>query len=131
MGDGLLHSRIGLCAAYARQHEREADVVRHASPWHQRRLLEDEADAMPGRGICPLDAARRGLGEPRDQPQQCALAAAGGSEEAQELTRPYVEGETVEGDGAVRVALRDFAKRDDCGTGRHFIPTFLFTKARV
>ena len=63
----------------------QRDILGHGQPWQQQRLLEDDPDvtAMGAGGNVHTTGVERV--EPRDDPQQRALAAAAGTEEHEQL----------------------------------------------
>src|SRR3546814_13211879 len=85
----------------------------------QRRLLEDEGEILlavvtAGGVTLPGDAELAGIGrqQPGDQPQHRALAAAGWSEQAQEVAVVNLESEAVQGHDTVRERLADARHTD-------------------
>ena len=85
-----LPTRASASAAGAlRKLQRQPNIVPHARPRHQRRLLEHKADGMPPiRLVAPMGdihRARARRAEPRDQPQRGRLSAAGRPEQGDEF----------------------------------------------
>jgi hypothetical protein len=96
--------------------EREVRGDRHVRV--QRVVLEDHGEvAVLWRDVSdvPLaeyDASFRDCLEPRDQPEERRLAAAGRADEHEELTVGDLEGDVVHGLDVVRVDLRDVLEPD-------------------
>ena len=84
--------------------EAEGDVLGHRHVLEDRVVLEDEAHVALARrqvrGLPALDGHGAGVGlvEPRDDPQQGRLAAAGRAEQGGELPGGQRDGDVVEGD---------------------------------
>ena len=82
--DALALARADPAGDAKRQH----DIAGDRAPRHQRRVLEDKADAPGGAAeIEPAQPAAR-LAEPGDDPQQRALAAARRTEKADKFAAP-------------------------------------------
>ena len=100
--------------------QRELDVLRHRHVAEQRVVLEHHADAPRLRRllghIAPVkqDAPAFDVGEPRDQAQQSALAAAAGAEQDEELPVRHLEGHVVH-HGVSLVALHQLFQDDRHG----------------
>ena len=76
-------------------------IGRDRRPWHQRGLLEHEADAAGtgGLAIRPLHGARRRRAQSGDDAQCGGLAAAGRTEQRHKLAVAHGEIESIERDG--------------------------------
>ena len=141
-------SAAGTCASCKRQ----PHILAHAGPGHQGRLLEHEADALPRQHVAlamrELDAPRARRGKPRDDPQRRRLAAAGGTDQRDELALADGEIERPQRHDAIVIGLGDVAQADRraaarrhrCRTGRASViyffgrsstPTALLTKRSV
>ena len=77
----------------------ERDVVQHTLPGKQPRFLEhDPRIAMEGGLRCPVERNRTGVArlQPRDEPQQRALAATATAHDGDEFARAHVQFEPRE-----------------------------------
>ncbi len=106
-------SRRRLASRPAAQPERQPDIVEHARPRHQRRLLEDEPDIHAARRLpAPLDPPRRRRRQPGDQAQRRRLAAARRPEQRHEIAVRQAEIDARDGDDPVGKGLADVAQRE-------------------
>ena len=100
------------------QFEPEREVVVHRHVRVERVVLEDHGDvAVPGRhvvdhAVAEADRARRDPLQPRDHPQRCRLAAAGGPDQHDELAVRHVQVEGVQRLDAGRVDLGQLTSRN-------------------
>jgi hypothetical protein len=103
----------------------EDDVLQDRPPRHQQVLLQDVADrpVRVARGVGPVDQdpAFRGGEQTGDDVEQRGLAAAGRSDEGDELAGLRVEVDAVQDERAVAVALPDAVDLDRVGHG-HSVP---------
>jgi hypothetical protein len=126
---GKVHQRHQLVAAVvdgARQAaephlQRQADVVAHAAPGEQRRILEDEADtaprADPMRRLAEhTDRAGKRRDQIGDDPEQGRLAASGRAEDDEQ--RAGLDREIETGDHGDRLAAAGIADRQPLGADR-------------
>ncbi len=121
--DPLQHVVGGLAGRPARlafEHRHRRDVVDHPLVGHQARALDHVADAESqlhrvdtrNVGAVDLDGARRRLGHPVDHPHRRGFAAAGWPDEDGQRALGYIQGQVVDGDGAVGVDLAYVVEAD-------------------
>jgi hypothetical protein len=97
--------------------EPERDVVAHRHVLEERVVLEHEPKSpllhLHVRGVGPSDHDRAAVGdlEPRDHPEDGALAAAARAQQRDDLSVRGLEGDVVD-DQALAEALREVARRN-------------------
>ena len=111
----LLDALANLGLAHALALEREADVLAHVHVRVEGEELEDEGDVAGGGAVegdvlaAEQDAARGRQLEPGDHAERRRLAAAGRTEQHQEL---------AVGDGEIRIRARQRIRRRPCADSR-------------
>ena len=108
----LEHPGLALAAGHAPQPQRQLDVLAHRQPGEQRGLLEHQAGLA-----APHDLTGRGVVEPGDQVEQRGLAAAGRTDQADELPGADLERDAVEGEDGVVPAPEPLADGVEGHTG--------------
>jgi hypothetical protein len=116
----LAHPGPGPLIVPAGQLGHGGDVLADGAVREQADLLDDVADAAPQLGRVDRghvasvddDVAAGGLDHPVDHPQGGGLAAARGADQDREVTLGHLEGDVVDGRGAIGEALGDGFEAD-------------------
>ena len=112
------------------QLQRQTDIVPHAGPRHQRRLLEHKSDRVTDRGYVRLrrnaNLSRRLRCQPRNDAQRGGFSATGRPEQRYELATANVEVERAERRDTVIVDFGRAAQADrDAGINLALVRTRL------